>query len=109
MRTPLTSATGETIGAALALRSLSAETAPFRRFRNVLVAVSLGVMVLGLLAAWGAASRITGPVRKLVGLVERIRDGSYSGAVAVAGPRRDRRAGARLQRARWRTCARRTR
>jgi serine/threonine-protein kinase len=85
VRTPLTSATGETIGAALALRSLSAETAPFRRFRNVLIAVSLGVMVLGLLAAWGAASRITGPVRKLVGLVERIRDGSYSGAVAVQG------------------------
>ena len=85
VRTPLTSATGETIGAALALRSLSAETVPFRRFRNVLVAVSLGVMVLGLLAAWGAASRITGPVRKLVGLVERIRDGSYSGAVAVQG------------------------
>ena len=85
VRTPLTSATGETIGAALALRSLSAETVPFRRFRNVLVAVSLGVMALGLLAAWGAASRITGPVRKLVGLVERIRDGSYSGAVAVQG------------------------
>ena len=85
VRTPLTSATGETIGAALALRSLSAETAPFRRFRNVLIAVSLGVMVLGLLAAWGAASRITGPVRKLVRLVERIRDGSYSGAVAVQG------------------------
>jgi eukaryotic-like serine/threonine-protein kinase len=85
VRTPLTSATGETIGAALALRSLSAETVPFRRFRNVLVAVSLGVMVLGLLAAWGAASRITEPVRKLVGLVERIRDGSYSGAVAVQG------------------------
>ena len=83
VRTPLTSASGETIGAALALRSLSAETVPFRRFRNVLVAVSLGVMALGLLAAWLAASRITGPVRKLVGLVERIRDGSYTGAVAV--------------------------
>ncbi|HEY8234338.1 MAG TPA: protein kinase [Vicinamibacteria bacterium] len=85
IRIPLASATGEPIGAALALRSLSAETVAFRRFRNVLVAVSLGVMALGLLAAWVAASRITGPVRKLVGLVERIRDGSYSGAVAVQG------------------------
>ena len=56
-------------------------------------------MALGLLAAWGAAARITGPVRKLVGLVERVRDGSYSGAVAVPGPRRDRRPGPRLQRA----------
>jgi len=85
IRIPLKSETGEEVGAALALRSLSAETVPFRRFRNVLIAVSLGVMVLGLLAAWVAAARITGPVRKLVGLVERIRDGSYSGAVAVQG------------------------
>jgi len=85
LRIPLKSATGEELGAALALRSLSAETAAFRRFRNSLVEVSLGVMALGLIAAWLAASRITGPVRKLVGLVERIRDGSYTGAVAVPG------------------------
>jgi serine/threonine-protein kinase len=85
IRIPLTSATGVDVGAALALRSLSSETIAFRRFRNVLIVVSLGVMALGLVAAWVAASRITGPVRKLAGLVERIRDGSYSGAVAVQG------------------------
>jgi HAMP domain-containing protein len=85
VRIPLASATGETIGAALALRSLSAETAAFRRFRNSLVEVSLGVMALGLVAAWLAASRITGPLRKLVALVERIRDGSYTGAVVAQG------------------------
>jgi len=85
IRIPLLSATDEELGAALALRSLSKETVAFRRFRFYLVAVSLGVMVLGLLAAWVAASRITGPVRKLVRLVERIRDGSYTGAVAVSG------------------------
>jgi serine/threonine-protein kinase len=83
IRIPLKSATGEELGAALALRSLSAETVAFRRFRDSLVVVSLGVMVLGLAAAWLAATRITGPVRKLVGLVERIRDGSFTGAVAV--------------------------
>jgi HAMP domain-containing protein len=85
LRIPLNTASGEEIGAALALRSLSAETAAFRQFRRSLVFVSLGVMALGLLAAWAAASRITGPVRKLAGLVERIRDGSYAGAVAVPG------------------------
>jgi serine/threonine-protein kinase len=85
VRIPLRTAAGEEIGAALALRSLSAETASFRQFRNSLVLVSLGVMALGLLAAWGAASRITGPVRKLVSLVDRVRDGSLSGAVAVQG------------------------
>jgi eukaryotic-like serine/threonine-protein kinase len=85
VRIPLKTAAGVEIGAALALRSLSAETASFRQFRNGLVLVSLGVMALGLVAAWGAASRITGPVRKLVSLVERVRDGSYSGAVYVQG------------------------
>jgi serine/threonine-protein kinase len=85
VRIPLKAAGGEEIGAALALRSLAAETASFRQFRNSLVLVSLGVMALGLLAAWGAAARITGPVRKLVNLVERVRDGSYTGAVSVPG------------------------
>jgi len=71
VRIPLKSADGAAIGSALALRSLAAETAAFRHFRNSLVLVSLGVMALGLLAAWGAAARITGPVRKLAALVER--------------------------------------
>ena len=83
VRIPLLTSDEEEIGAALALRSLSAETAGFRQFRNSLIAVSLGVMVLALLVAWFAASRITGPVRTLVGLVDRARDGSFSGAVAV--------------------------
>jgi serine/threonine-protein kinase len=85
VRIPLKAAGGEEIGSALALRSLSAETVAFRQFRNSLVLVSLGVMAVGLLAAWAAASRITGPVRKLASLVERIREGAYTGAVAVPG------------------------
>ncbi len=83
VRIPLLTAEEEEIGTALALRSLSAETAGFRQFRASLIAVSLGVMVLALLVAWLVASRITGPVRTLVGLVDRARDGSFSGAVAV--------------------------
>ncbi|MGD8895806.1 MAG: protein kinase [Acidobacteriota bacterium] len=83
VRIPLLTSDEEEIGAALALRSLSAETAGFRQFRASLIEVSLGVMVLALLLAWFAASRITGPVRTLVGLVERARDGSFSGAVSV--------------------------
>jgi serine/threonine-protein kinase len=69
----------------LALRSLSAETASFRQFRGSLVMVALAVMAVGLLAAWAAAARITGPVRTLASLVERVRDGSYTGAVSVRG------------------------
>jgi serine/threonine-protein kinase len=85
VRIPLKTATGEDMGAVLALRSLSAETASFREFRRSLVLVALGVTALGLLAAWGAATRITGPVRTLASLVERLREGSYTGAVSVRG------------------------
>jgi serine/threonine-protein kinase len=83
VRIPLKTVAGEEVGAALALRSVAAETAAFRQFRNSLVVVSLGVMVVALLIASAAAARITGPLRTLVTLVERVRDGSYSGAVSV--------------------------
>ena len=80
---PLKTATAETVGAVMALRSMNAEMAGFRRFRNSLVLVSAGVMALGLLVAYLAATRITGPVRRLASLVERARSGSYSGKVDV--------------------------
>ncbi len=80
---PLRTAGGETVGSALALRSLSAETASFRKFRDSLILVSLIVMAGGLVVAYLAARRITGPLRTLVDLVERARDGSFTGAVAV--------------------------
>ena len=83
VRIPLRTVAGEEIGAALALRSVAAETAAFRHFRSSLVLVSLGVMIVALLIASAAAARITGPLRTLVRLVERVRDGSYTGNVAV--------------------------
>ena len=81
---PLKSASGEAVGSVVALRSLAEEMAAFSRFRNSLMLVSLVVMAIALGLAFLAASRITGPVRRLVSLVERARDGSYSGAVTVA-------------------------
>jgi eukaryotic-like serine/threonine-protein kinase len=80
---PLKAATGENVGSVLALRSMDEETKSFRRFRTSLVLVSLAVMVVALVLAYVGASRITGPVRHLAGLVERARNGSYSGAVTV--------------------------
>ena len=80
---PLRSAAGETLGSVILLRSLAEEMASFRGFRNSLIVAALGVMVLALALAYVAAARITGPVRRLVTLVERARDGSYSGKVAV--------------------------
>jgi serine/threonine-protein kinase len=80
---PLKAATGETVGAVVALRSLAVEMAAFQQFRNSLILVSLVVMLVALGLAFFAARRIAGPVRTLVGLVENARNGSYSGAVAV--------------------------
>ncbi len=80
---PLESAGGETVGAMSALRSLAAETAEFRQFRQSLIIVSLVVMAIALGLAFLAARQITGPVRTLVGLVEKARDGSYAGAVSI--------------------------
>jgi serine/threonine-protein kinase len=83
LRVPLRSAAEETLGSVLLLRSLAEEMASFRGFRNSLVTAALGVMVLALALSYLAAARITGPVRRLVTLVERARDGSYAGKVAV--------------------------
>jgi serine/threonine-protein kinase len=83
IQVPLKAATGETMGTVMALRSMAEETASFRRFRESLVLVSVGVMVLALALAYVGAKRITGPVRHLAGLVEKARNGSYSGAVTV--------------------------
>ena len=83
LRVPLTSAGGDTLGSVLLARSVAEEMSAFRGFRNSLVSVALVVMVLALALAYLAARRITGPVRRLVALVERARDGSYSGKVAV--------------------------
>jgi eukaryotic-like serine/threonine-protein kinase len=80
---PLRSSAGEVVGSVLALRSVAEEMASFVKFRTSLILVGLAVMLLGLVGAYVIASRITGPVRQLVGLVERARDGSYAGAVSV--------------------------
>jgi eukaryotic-like serine/threonine-protein kinase len=84
VQVPLESAAGETVGSVVALRSLNQEMASFLRFRNSLVIVSLVIMGLALVLAYLIASRIAGPVRRLASVVERARDGSYSGAVEVA-------------------------
>ena len=80
---PLTALSGERVGSVLALRSMAAETAAFRRFRNSMVLASIIVMGLALVIGHLGVSRITDPVRRLVDLVESARDGSYTGAVAV--------------------------
>jgi len=81
---PLKAASGESPGRMVALRSIAVEKAGFQQFRNSLIVVSLVVMAIALGLAFVAARQITGPVRRLATLVEKARDGSYSGAVSVA-------------------------
>ena len=82
---PLKAATGDVVGRLVALRSLGVEMAAFRQFRNSLVIISVVVMVLALAVAYFTAARITGPVRRLVNVVERARDGKFTGKVAADG------------------------
>jgi len=80
---PLEALSGARVGSMLAMRSMSRETAAFRGFRNRMVTVSIIVMALALAIGRIGVRRITEPVRHLVDLVERARDGSYTGAVNV--------------------------
>lgn len=85
VQVPLRTVAGELVGSVVVLRSLATEMVAFKQFRNSLIVVSLVVMIAGLALAFLGARRITGPVRTLVRLVERARDGSFTGAVAVGG------------------------
>jgi len=84
MLVPLEALGGEQVGSVLAMRSLAEETASFRSFRDSLIGVSLVVMLLAVVAGIVGSARITGPVRLLVDLVEKARDGTYSGSVTVS-------------------------
>jgi eukaryotic-like serine/threonine-protein kinase len=80
---PLASVGGERLGTALALRSLNEEMADFREFRASLLTGALLVTGLALLAGYLAAAQLVRPLKRLVTQVEKARDGSYSGAVAL--------------------------
>ncbi|HEX6738799.1 MAG TPA: protein kinase [Vicinamibacteria bacterium] len=80
---PLKAASGEAVGTVLALRSLAEEMADFRQFRTSLILASVAVMVLALALAFVVARRIAGPVRRLATVVERAREGKYTGKVAI--------------------------
>ncbi|HET7745923.1 MAG TPA: protein kinase [Vicinamibacteria bacterium] len=83
VQVPLGTSDGKTVGSMMALRSMDEEMAAFRRFRKALLVISVVVMVLGLGVAYLVASRITGPVRTLVDMVDRARSGQYTGKVEV--------------------------
>ena len=82
---PLYSAGGSPLGGFVAVRSRAAEMATFALLRRTLfIAFGAGVL-LALAASLILARRVTRPVRKLVEVTRRVREGQYSGDIPVGG------------------------
>jgi diguanylate cyclase (GGDEF)-like protein len=75
---PMKRADGSTAGHIAILRSLSRELAPLSRFRRTVTLVSLAVLAIAVALAWVASTRITNPLRVLVGAVDEARHGTWS-------------------------------
>jgi serine/threonine-protein kinase len=74
---PLRSAGGEVLGGVLALRSRTAELAPFSRLRTWIVLSGLGALTLAFVLAWFTARSIAQPVQSLERTTRRVAEGDY--------------------------------
>jgi eukaryotic-like serine/threonine-protein kinase len=78
---PLTTVGGDTVGLFAALRSRNRELAAFRTFQRSVLLVGLGGIVLAIGASHLLARGIARPLRELVTVTDRIRQGDYSSDV----------------------------
>jgi HAMP domain-containing protein/predicted Ser/Thr protein kinase len=74
---PLTSA-GQTVGAAVFLRSLDTELAPFRQIQNALLLGGGAALLLAFILSWFIAKRVTRPIEELAGIAQAVTAGDYS-------------------------------
>jgi eukaryotic-like serine/threonine-protein kinase len=74
---PLMSA-NQAVGAAVFLRSLDKELAPFREIENALLMGGGGALLLAFLLSWLIARRLTRPIEQLAGLAQAVTAGDYS-------------------------------
>jgi serine/threonine-protein kinase len=72
------------VGGYVALRSLEAELATYRRIQRVLVVAALVGLALALGASLLVARQIARPVRSLVGVTRRVAEGDYTAEVEVS-------------------------
>ncbi len=72
-------------GGYVALRSLAAERAPYRRLQRTLGIVGLVGLLLALAASYLVARQIAKPVRALAGAARRVADGEYTAEVPAGG------------------------
>jgi eukaryotic-like serine/threonine-protein kinase len=73
---PLLSASGEALGAVVVSRSREEETAAFRKIRETLLLVGLGVLLLSIPVSFVLGGRIAGPLQQLAAGAIAVRDGN---------------------------------
>ena len=66
------------VGAAVFLRSLDRELAPFREIQKALLAGGGGALLLAFLASWAIARRLTRPIEELAGIAQAVTAGDLS-------------------------------
>ena len=68
----------DVIGAAVFLRSLDREVAPFKRIENALLVSGIGALLLAFILSWLVAKRLTHPIEELAGLAQAVTAGDYT-------------------------------
>jgi len=67
----------KTVGAAVFLRSLDVELAPFREIQKSLLLGGGGALLLAFILSWFIAKRITRPIEELAGVAQAVTHGDY--------------------------------
>ena len=74
---PLQSA-GETVGAAVFIRSLDRELAPFKQIEDSLFVGGGAALLLAFIFSWLIAKRVTHPIEELAGIAQSVTAGDYT-------------------------------
>ena len=67
----------KTVGAAVFLRSLDTELAPFREIQKSLLLGGGGALLLAFILSWFMAKRVTRPIEELAGIAQAVTHGDY--------------------------------
>ena len=68
----------QTVGAAVFVRSLDKELAPFRQIRDALLLGGGAALLLAFILSWVIAKRVTRPIEELAGLAQAVTAGDYN-------------------------------
>jgi len=68
----------QTVGAAVFVRNLDKELAPFRQIRDALLLGGGAALLLAFILSWVIAKRVTRPIEELAGLAQAVTAGDYN-------------------------------